>query len=118
MFGWCKPRKEFVSKLLDGQSYEFCENDICEFHDLGGLYSVSSGLYDVQFAEEMFYKKFKVIHRETECSEKDCFITIYSYKNMTDSINGSYLVCEFYLEKYYEWLNNLYDLRKIQHFMS
>lgn len=42
MYGWCKPRKEFVSRLIDGQIYHFKESDICEFDDLGDLYNVSS----------------------------------------------------------------------------
>lgn len=74
MFGWCKPRKEFVSKLIDGQCHQFSENDICYFKDLSDLCNVYTGDYDVDFTKENFYKKFKVIHRETGCFENDCII--------------------------------------------
>ena len=68
MDGWCKPRKEFVSRLIDGQIYHFKESDICEFDDLGDLYNVRSNdyNYNVDFTREIFYEKFRVIHREAE----------------------------------------------------
>ena len=112
MFGWCKPREEFVSRLIGGQSYQFRENDIYEFHDLGDLYSVSSIFYYVQFTKETFYKKFRVINRKIEYFEKDCIVDILTYKKINSDKEESYLVSSLYIEKYYDWLNKLYDFKK------
>jgi len=112
MFGWCKPRKEFVSRQICGKTYQFKENDVCEFRDLGDLYNVSSGNYYVDFTKECFYKKFKVIHREIGYFEKDCIINITAYKKINCANEGSYLVYSGYKEDYYEWLNQLYDFKK------
>lgn len=112
MFGWCKPRREFFSRLIDGQCYQFNVNDICFFEDFGDLYNVFSGCYDVDFTKENFYKKFKVIHRETGCFEQDCIIDIYTYKKINSTKTESYLADSIYLEEYYKWLNILYDFKK------
>lgn len=112
MFGWCKPRKEFVSRLIDGESYQFKESDICEYDDLGDLYSVDADCYHVNFTKETFYEKFRVIHREAEYFEDDCVIDIYTYKMINSADEWLYLVRSLYLEKYYDWLNELYDFKK------
>lgn len=112
MFGWCKPRKEFMSRLIGGKTYQFSENEICEFHDLGDLYGVYSGYYYVKFAKETFNKKFRVIHREAERYECYCIMDISAYKKVNSNNEDSYLVHSLYLEKYYEWLNKLYDFKE------
>ena len=112
MFGWCKPRKKFMSRLIGGQTYQFSENEICEFYDLGDLYSVSCGYYYVKFTKDTFYKKFRVIQREAEGYECNCVIDIFAYKKLTSTDEDSYLVYSLYLNKYYEWLNKLYDFKE------
>lgn len=112
MFGWCKPRKEFVSRLISGETYQFKECNICEYDDLGDLYSVDADYYHVNFTKEIFYEKFRVIHREAEYFETDCIVDIETYKKINSADEQSYLVCNLYLEKYYDWLNELYDFKK------
>lgn len=112
MFGLCKPRKEFVSRLIDGQTFQFDKNRICECNDLGDIYSVFNGYYYMNFEKEIFYKKFRVIHRETEYFESDCVVDIVAYEKVNSSKERSYLVHSCYIENYYEWLNNLYDFKK------
>ena len=112
MFGWCKPRKEFVSRLISGETYQFKENEIYEFNDLGDFYSVSSIYYYVVFTRKIFYKKFTVVEREAKGFESDCIINIYTYKKINSAEERSYSVYRDYIGKYYDWLNELYNFKK------
>ncbi len=111
MFGWCKPRKTFTSKLIDGEEFQFVENDLYLFEDFGDTYNVSI-IDDINFGKENFYKKFKVVHRETEGFEHDCKMNIFTYEKVNSTKEHSYLVYRDYKENYYEWLNRLYDFKK------
>ena len=111
MFGWCKPRKSFTSKLIDGEEFQFVEDDLYLFEDFGDIYNVSI-IYDINFGKENFYKKFKVVYREAEESESDIIGDIFAYKNVNNVKEESYLVYSGYIENYYEWLNRLYEFKK------
>lgn len=62
--------------------------------------------------KKFYYEKFRVIHREAEYFETDCIVDIETYKKINSADEQSYLVCNLYLEKYYDWLNELYDFKK------
>lgn len=121
LFGWCKPRKNFIEKLTDGTILQFDKNELYVFREIsrGELYDVyDGGCSDIDFTKENFYKKFKIVEREVSCYDKDCVIDIVAYEKVNSKKEEFYLVYSDYKDNYYNWLNDLYKLKKDKSFQE
>lgn len=119
-FGWCKPRKNFVGRLIDGTTFHFDINDNYVFTEIccGELYDVFDGCGDINFTRENFYKKFKITERQASCYEKDCVIDIVAFEKVNSKKEEFYLVYSDYKDNYYNWLNDLYQFKKDKAFQD
>lgn len=121
MFGWCKPRKNFVGKLIDGTIFYFDINNNYVFTEIccGELYDVyDGGCGDIDFTKENFHKKFKITERQASYYEKDYVIDIVAIEKVNSTKEEFFSVYSDYKDNYYNWLNDLYNLKKDKAFQE
>lgn len=108
MFGYCKPRNTFISRLIDGDAFQFNKDELYVFGQVEDGYYVDLNRV---FTEENFNKKFLVVCREASYYECDCTVEIMTYKQIGCKSERYYLAHTDRKKNYFTWLNELFNFK-------